>query len=144
MLLTKQPGADPTRDDDGPGALGAIRAHVQVVVSVDALTGGDAEVSELVGSGPLDAQTARVLAGGSRTGWDRILTEPASGQVITVDRRSVPLALRRTVHARDRHCRFPGCRVPAIRCEIDHVHDWARGGTTHLDDLSACASGTTR
>lgn len=135
MLLTTQPGADPTRDDDGPGALGAIRAHVQVVVPVDALTGGDAEVSDLVGSGPLDAQTARVLAGGSCTGWDRILTDPVSGQVVAVDRRSVPPALRRTVHARDRHCRFPGCRVPASRCEIDHVRDWARGGPTHLDNL---------
>ncbi|WDG19388.1 HNH endonuclease signature motif containing protein [Microbacterium sp. Clip185] len=135
MLLTAQPGSDPTRNDDGPGTLGAIRAHVQVVVPVDALTGSDAEVSEVVGSGPLDAGTARALAGGSCTGWDRILTESASGQVLAVDRRSVPPALRRTVHARDRHCRFPGCRVPAIRCEIDHVRDWACGGPTHLDNL---------
>jgi hypothetical protein len=134
MLLTTQPGSDTTRDD-GPGTLGAIRAHVQVVVPVAALTGSDAEVSELVGGGALDAETARVLAGGSCSGWDRILTDAASGRVVAVDRRSVPPALRRTVHARDRHCRFPGCRVPAIRCEIDHVRDWARGGPTHLDNL---------
>ena len=25
------------------------------------------------------------------------------------------------VRARDRHCRFPGCRVPAAQCQIDHV-----------------------
>ncbi|WP_243228047.1 HNH endonuclease signature motif containing protein [Microbacterium sp. CIAB417] len=135
MLLTTQPGADPTRDDDGPGTLGAIRAHVQVVVPVGTLTGRDAQVGELVGRGPIDAETARVLAGESCTGWDRILTDAASGQVVSVDRRSVPPALRRTVHARDRHCRFPGCRVPAIRCEIDHVRDWVRGGPTHLDNL---------
>lgn len=135
MLLTTQPGADPTRDDDGPGTLGAIRAHVQVVVPVGALTGRDAEVGELVSHDPIDAETARVLAGGSCTGWDLILTDAASGQVVAVDRQSVPPALRRTVHAHDRHCRFPGCRIPAIRCEIDHMRDWARGGPTHLDNL---------
>ncbi|MDI9893074.1 hypothetical protein QM517_18080, partial [Rhodococcus sp. IEGM 1404] len=32
LLLTAAPDADPTRSDDGPGALGAIRARVQVVV----------------------------------------------------------------------------------------------------------------
>ncbi|WP_187776488.1 HNH endonuclease signature motif containing protein [Antrihabitans cavernicola] len=25
------------------------------------------------------------------------------------------------VRARDRHCRFPGCRVPAKKCQVDHV-----------------------
>ncbi|MFZ8477861.1 hypothetical protein ACO1MN_16505, partial [Staphylococcus aureus] len=32
LLLTAAPDADPTRVDDGPGTLGAIRARVQVVV----------------------------------------------------------------------------------------------------------------
>ncbi|WP_457832738.1 hypothetical protein, partial [Staphylococcus aureus] len=32
LLLTAAPDADPTRGDDGPGTLGAIRARVQVVV----------------------------------------------------------------------------------------------------------------
>jgi hypothetical protein len=32
LLLTAAPEADPTRRDDGPGTLGAIRARVQVVV----------------------------------------------------------------------------------------------------------------
>ncbi|KAA0023640.1 HNH endonuclease signature motif containing protein [Antrihabitans cavernicola] len=25
------------------------------------------------------------------------------------------------VRARDRHCRFPGCRMPAKKCQVDHV-----------------------
>lgn len=25
---------------------------------------------------------------------------------------------------RDEHCRFPGCDVPAERCDLDHVHRW--------------------
>ncbi|RWR12222.1 HNH endonuclease, partial [Microbacterium enclense] len=37
--------------------------------------------------------------------------------------------------ARDRHCRWPGCTAPATRCEVDHTHDWALGGTTEVNNL---------
>ena len=33
----------------------------------------------------------------------------------------IPTALARTVRARDQHCRFPGCSVPAARCDLDHT-----------------------
>ena len=39
------------------------------------------------------------------------------------------------VRARDRHCRAPGCRVPAHRCEIDHRIPWQYGGPTLIDNL---------
>ena len=42
--------------------------------------------------------------------------------------------MRRFLNARDRHCRFPGCRVPAIRCEIDHTIDHHLGGPTDVDN----------
>jgi len=29
------------------------------------------------------------------------------------------------------HCIWPGCDVPTTRCEIDHLHDHARGGPTN-------------
>lgn len=31
---------------------------------------------------------------------------------------------------RDRCCRFPGCRMPAIRCDLDHQIPFAEGGST--------------
>lgn len=37
--------------------------------------------------------------------------------------------LRRWVRARDRHCRFPGCRRPAVGCDLDHVVAWPFGAT---------------
>ncbi|MDD7960725.1 HNH endonuclease signature motif containing protein, partial [Microbacterium thalli] len=40
------------------------------------------------------------------------------------------------LRARDRHCRFPGCRQPAIRCEIDHTHAASDGGLTHVRNLA--------
>jgi hypothetical protein len=45
---------------------------------------------------------------------------------------SVPLA--RFVRARDRRCRFPGCRATAIRCDLDHNTPWP-AGTTSADNL---------
>jgi hypothetical protein len=43
-------------------------------------------------------------------------------------RPSDPLA--RFVRARDRRCRFPGCRAAAIRCDLDHNLPWPRGSTS--------------
>jgi hypothetical protein len=65
---------------------------------------------------------------------------------IVMDGASVPLdagrkrreptpTQRAAVAARDRHCRFPGCRVPAAWCQVHHIVHWARGGSTNLDNL---------
>ena len=34
------------------------------------------------------------------------------------------------VRTRDAACRFPGCRQPAHRCDLDHVTPWPAGATT--------------
>jgi hypothetical protein len=34
------------------------------------------------------------------------------------------------VKARDRRCRFPGCRRRARRCQIDHTHEHRDGGAS--------------
>jgi hypothetical protein len=43
-------------------------------------------------------------------------------------------SLDRFVRARDRRCRFPGCRAAAIRCDLDHNTPWP-AGTTSADNL---------
>jgi hypothetical protein len=43
-------------------------------------------------------------------------------------------ALDRFVRARDRRCRFPGCRARAHRCDLDHNQPWP-AGTTSEDNL---------
>ncbi|MGL5819392.1 MAG: hypothetical protein ACRCYR_17640 [Phycicoccus sp.] len=45
-------------------------------------------------------------------------------------------ALAGTVRARDGHCRFPGCSVPARRCQLDHVVRYPDGPTAE-DNLCA-------
>lgn len=132
LLLAGTPALDDTRDTTA-GPLGAIRARVQVVVPAVAIAGAD-EPGDLVGRSPIDADTARRLAGDTPT-WERLVTDPVKGTVLAVDSYRVPMPMRRYLQARDQHCRFPGCRMAAIRCEIDHTHDAAKGGKTETRNL---------
>ena len=43
--------------------------------------------------------------------------------------------LAETVRMRDLFCRFPGCDVPAERCDIDHARPWPFG-PTHASNLT--------
>ncbi len=143
MLLTGSPTLDPSAVGDRPGALGAIRAQVQVIVPALTLLDADDGPADLVGRTPVDADTARALAANAPT-LTRILTGPVDGTVIAVDRYRTAQSQRRFLRARDQHCRFPGCRRAAIRCEIDHTVDHAQGGPTASGTSPTCVSGTTR
>jgi hypothetical protein len=46
-------------------------------------------------------------------------------------------ALAEFVRLRDLTCRFPGCDVPATRCDVDHSIPHREGGPTHASNLSA-------
>jgi hypothetical protein len=46
---------------------------------------------------------------------------------------------RIVLYANDRGCSAPGCTVPGYYCEVHHVTDYAKCGTTDVDDLTfAC------
>ncbi|EZP28099.1 HNH endonuclease signature motif containing protein [Microbacterium oleivorans] len=134
LLLAGTPALDDTRDTSA-GPLGAIRARVQVLVPAATLTGSDDGPCDLAGRFPIDPATARVLAGDTGI-WERLFYDPTTGVTVATDSYRVPLGMRRFLQARDQHCRFPGCRVAAIRCEVDHTHDHALGGATKLSNLA--------
>ncbi|MGH3980049.1 MAG: HNH endonuclease signature motif containing protein, partial [Pseudonocardiaceae bacterium] len=74
--------------------------------------------------------------------WRRILTDPACGALLDVGTRRYrpPPSLAEHVIVRDQTCRFPGCRIPAHRCDLDHsiAHDPQAGqGPTSDDNLNA-------
>lgn len=114
--------------------LDRIQARIQVTVAATTLAGLDERPAELDGHGPLDPDIARALAG-RHTGWSRLFLD-AEGMVTETDTYTPTEGMRRFLRARDQHCRFPGCRMPVHRCDIDHNHDHATGGRTRLDNLS--------
>ncbi|MDN8547863.1 DUF222 domain-containing protein [Microbacterium sp. NM3R9] len=135
LVLGGAPVVDPTHGTDAPGPLGAIRARVQVVVTANTLTGTDHGPAEAVGTGLIDADTARELAG-QTTSWDRLFIDPITRTPVETDTYRPTASMRRLLQARDQHCRFPGCHRAAIRCEIDHTIDHALGGHTHIYNLA--------
>ncbi|OZB77515.1 MAG: hypothetical protein B7X41_20985 [Microbacterium sp. 14-71-5] len=68
-------------------------------------------------------------------GIQRVLFDDR-GQIVSIGTtaRLFNAVQRRAIVLRDRECVIPGCRIPATWCEIHHVREWARGGTTHTSN----------
>ena len=120
-----------------------VPALVQVVVGIDTLLGGNEEPAELRGIGPITAGQARQIAFGRDATWRRLLTAP-DGELLSTDPRTYkPTAsVARLVRLRDRHCTFPGCAMPAARCDLDHITPFnhtspEHGGATTPQNLHA-------
>ena len=127
------------RIDHDADILDSIRPTVQVTVSAATLAGIDDHLAELDGHGPTDAASARSFAA-SASSWRRLHLDD-TGMVSRTTAYQPTEAMRRHLRARDRTCRFPGCRRPARRCQIDHTYDHARGGPTAITNLAClCAA----
>ena len=119
--------------DLDPGAAGE---RYQVVVHVDAEVLADPEApgqSVLEGGAHVSAETSRRLAcDASRV----VMRHDADGRIVEVGARTrtIPPAIRRALHHRDRGCRFPGCGVSFGQGH--HIHHWAQGGPTTLSNLA--------
>ncbi|WP_164860595.1 HNH endonuclease signature motif containing protein [Rhodococcus sp. X156] len=134
-----------------PQAPATPQVLLQVSIDAATLAGATDLPGALAGLGVLDADVVRTLAADAT--WQRLLTH--RGTIIAADpptpagavahaaavhRYTPGAALARLVRARDGHCRFPGCAVPAARCDLDHVEPFhhsnpAAGGLTVATNL---------
>ena len=112
--------------------------ELQIMVPITSLVNLDDAPGELIGHGPIPADMVRGLLRDAR--WRRILTDPVTGTVLDYGDTLYhpPAALRRHVEFRDRRCRFPGCRMPAIRCDLDHTIRFPDGTTSHCNLGTLC------
>jgi 5-methylcytosine-specific restriction endonuclease McrA len=116
-----------------PGAPGE---RYQVVVHVDAAALADADQpgQSVLGEGVhVSAETSQRLAcDASRV----VMRHEPDGRIVEIGARTrtIPPALRRALHHRDRGCRFPGCGLPFGQGH--HLRHWARGGPTTLSNLA--------
>ncbi|HUF70288.1 MAG TPA: DUF222 domain-containing protein, partial [Longimicrobiales bacterium] len=116
-----------------PGAPGE---RYQVVVHVDAAVLADPDQrgqSVLEDGARVPAETSRRLAcDASRV----VMCHDDDGRPVEIGARTrtIPPALRRALHHRDRGCRFPGCGLPIGQGH--HLRHWAQGGPTTLSNLA--------
>lgn len=89
----------------------------------------------LTGYGPIPADIARHFANDGK--WKKFITDPGSGNLLDMGRETYvpPQQLQDFLIARDRICRFPGCRRSAHKSEIDHAIPWEKGGKTNPENL---------
>jgi hypothetical protein len=102
------------------------------------LAGAGDDPGILSGYGPVTRQACQELAAGDAT-WRRVFTDPVSGVVKDMDRRTYrPSAtLAEFVAVRDGTCVAPGCSRSAHNCQVDHTVRWADGGCTVEGNLDA-------
>ncbi|NDZ78998.1 DUF222 domain-containing protein [Streptomyces sp. SID10853] len=120
----------------------AATALVHVTVPLDVLVGASENPAELKGYGPITALQARTIAFAEGTIWRRLITHPKTGLLIKTDPTTYrPTAeAERHVVARDQQCAFPSCRMPAQRCDLDHIQEFDHdhpesGGKTVPENL---------
>lgn len=114
----------------------AIHARIQLWAPIGAMEtdqdSGDG-TGELAGYGPIGIDRIRECAV-EGAHFEKVAVS-GTGGVLSVERYRPSEEMRRRLRARDRRCRFPGCRVPVHRCDLDHTVDAAGGGPTSTDNL---------
>ena len=107
-------------------------------------TAGDAQWGDVL------ARAIALLSGPSgRAAWlrRRVSGIPAATISLPLDIAStfdtIPVHLRRAVRKRDKHCRFPGCDLPAAGCEVHHITHRKDGGRHALTNPALHNAGST-
>jgi Domain of unknown function (DUF222) len=110
---------------------------INVTIDLPTLLGLAENPGQLAGYGAIPASVARELASDGK--WKRFITDPQTGTLLDYGRESYepPQALKDFLIARDRTCRFPGCRRSAALSDLDHAQSWEKGGSTSAENLGA-------
>jgi hypothetical protein len=113
---------------------GGDRYQVVVHADADALVGEEGEGRCRLDAGPaIPAETARRLS--CDASLVSLLHGPRGSLDVGRKTRSIPPSMRRALQARDDACcQFPGC-INRRWVDAHHIHHWAKGGETKLDNL---------
>lgn len=121
------------------GITAKASVTMPVLTMLDARAGDGSSLETtpalLDGVTPIPTSVAKALAANAPS-FERILTHPIAGTVVEVDRYRPTEEMRAWLRARDVHCRFPGCRLPADKCDLDHTIPASEGGPTSLVNLA--------
>ncbi len=150
--LIRRAGSPGTSDDGshGPDFPAAGRPLVDLLVSVDlarlespvpgradgAMAAADEEPGRCTTADGVALPPAAVRRLACDAGIIPVVMG-AQGAVLDIGRRNrnIPTAIRKALVVRDGGCAFPGCGRPDSWCDAHHIHHWADGGPTSLDNL---------
>ena len=129
------PALHPARSDESPDQMRWLPpAQINVLISLESLRAQTDQAGVTDAGTELAPETVRKLACDAEI-IPIILGGTGGSADIGRARRTVPLRLRRLLIARDRHCKWPGCRVPPSRCDAHHIIHWTAKGPTNLANL---------
>ncbi|MEC3982244.1 HNH endonuclease [Amycolatopsis sp. H20-H5] len=116
----------------------SLKADIHVYVDLLTLIGLNDDPAELAGYGAIPAWLARQIATEPNSTWNRLITDPDTGQLLSVgrDKYRPPTDLDAFIRVRDRECRTNGCHRPAHHCDTDHSIPWASDGETSHTNLT--------
>ncbi len=108
---------------------------ISVAIDLQTLMGLAENPGQLAGYGAIPASVARRLAADGN--WQRFISDPRTGNLLDFGREKYtpPQELIDYLLARDRVCRFPGCRRTGQSSDIDHAQSWETGGETNPANL---------
>jgi hypothetical protein len=108
---------------------------ISVAIDLQTLMGLAENPGQLAGYGAIPASVARRLAADGN--WQRFVSDPTTGNLLDFGREKYtpPQELVDYLLARDRICRFPGCRRTGQGSDIDHAQSWETGGETNPENL---------
>ena len=108
---------------------------ISVAIDLPTLLGLAENPGQLAGYGAIPASVARRLAADGN--WQRFISDPTTGNLLDFGREKYtpPQELIDYLLARDRVCRFPGCRRTGQSSDIDHAQSWETGGETNPANL---------
>jgi hypothetical protein len=108
---------------------------ISVAIDLQTLMGLAENPGQLAGYGAIPASVARRLAADGN--WQRFISDPRTGNLLDFGREKYtpPQELIDYLLARDRICRFPGCRRTGQSSDIDHAQSWETGGETNPANL---------
>jgi hypothetical protein len=112
---------------------------VDIHVDLDTLARLADHPGELAGYGPVVADIARQVAEHqARAEWRFQATDPDTGRVVHngITRRRPTADQQREVETQHPTCIFPGCRMPATDCDLDHRTPYGEGGPTVAPNLA--------
>jgi hypothetical protein len=135
---SRQPGRRGMNRNVAASRRSGRRGVVDIHVDLETLVGLADRAGEIAGWGPVIADIARQVTADQQDAEWRATVIDDTGRVTWngTTRRRPTAAQARHVQARHQTCIFPGCRMPATECDLDHRQPFAEGGPTSSRNLA--------